>query len=654
MKKTFVGRMRNKELSERDRELGMERHITRRDFLNGVSLTIGGALLAPGVISSEAWFGTEEAYSQQNQPGYYPPQKTGMRGSHDGSWEVAHQMRDGKKWGTATKEADTYDLIVVGGGISGLSAAYFYRRAVGPAAKILVLDNHDDFGGHAKRNEFHTTSRTLIGYGGTQTITSPNLYSPAGKQLFMELGIELQRFDRYYDQKYYSTRGLSEGVFFDKETFGEDRLVPGLTGKISAEALAKTPLSAAVQKDLLRIHTERVDYLAEMSVAAKKAYLAKTSYKDYLLKNAKVDPGVITYLQTSMCGLYGVGIDAIPAGDMAGFASEPGFAGLGIKDTDGPGIGLEVTRRDDEPYIYHFPDGIASVPRLLVRAMIPGIAPGNTMEDVVVARFDYAKLDDQDSATRIRLNSTVVHVKNMGGVEQASGVEVTYVRGGKSYAVQGSQCILACWNMMIPYMCPEMPEAQKSGLAYNVKVPLAYTNVQLRNWKAFEKLKIRGARCPGSFFGAVDLDFPVSMGEYKFPQSPEEPCLVHLQYVPVGPGKTAREQQRTGRAILLGMEFAGFERNIREQMTRILGPGGFDAAQDIEAITVNRWPHGYSYEYNSLYDPVWPEGQAPHEIGRKPFGRIHIANSDAGVFAYTNEAIDQGHRAVQEIVSKIS
>jgi spermidine dehydrogenase len=360
---------------------------------------------------------------------------------------------------------------------------------------------------------------------------------------------------------------------------------------------------------------------------------------------------VIPYMQTSMYGLYGVGIDVIPAGDMAGFGFMPGFGGLGFTDTDGPGIGFEVTRRDEEPYIYHFPDGIGSVPRLLVRALIPGIAPGNTMEDVVTAKFDYAKLDDSKSATRIRLNSTAVNVKTIGSAENASGAEVTYVRGGKVYAVRGRHCILACWNMVIPYLCPEMPPEQKEGLAYNVKVPLAYTNVQLRNWKAFEKLKIRGARCPGSFFGGVELDFPVSMGGYEFPQSPEEPCLVHLQYVPVGPGKTAREQQRTGRAILLGLDFSTFEWNIRDQMTRILAPGGFDAARDIEAITVNRWPHGYSYEYNSLFDPVWAKGQAPNEIGRKPFGRIHIANSDAGMFAYTNEAIDQGHRAVQEIVT---
>jgi len=635
----------------------MHREIARRDFLNGVSVAVGASLVAPSSILGEMLHVTEADSSPEKQAGYYPPAKTGMRGSHDGSWETGHALRDGKKWEHATKDKETYDLIIVGGGISGLAAAYFYRRQAGDRARILILDNHDDFGGHAKRNEFTSGGKTLIGYGGTQAIAGPNLYSTQGKQLFQELGIEAKRFETYNDRTFYSKRGMGQAVFFDRETFGTDRLVRGFNGHLqspTADFLVSAPLSEATKKDLIRLTTEKVDYLAGMDAAAKKTYLAKTSYQEYLLKNVKVSPDLVPYFKPSMHGLYGVGIDAVPAGDMAGLGELPGFAGLGIVDRDGPGIGLEATRQDNEPYIYHFPDGNASIARLLVRALVPRIAAGSTMEDVVLAKFDYAKLDQKNAPVCIRLNSTAVHARNLGSSGHPKGVEVTYVRGGEARAVQGKSCILACWNMLIPYMCPEMPEAQKKGLAYNVKVPLVYTNVQIRNWSAFEKLKIHRVYSPGCMFTDFDMDFPVSMGGYEFTQHPDEPSVLHMQHVPVGPGTNAREMQRAGRVKLYATSFETFERSIRDQLARSLGEGGFDPARDIEAITVNRWPHGYSYEYISLFDPEWPAGQAPHEIGRQPFGNIHIANSDAGAFAYTNEAIDQGWRAVREIAAKKS
>ena len=638
-----------------DRELGMKRSITRRDFLNGFSLTVGGSLALPGSVWSETFGLPESPFAAEKSPVYYPPAKTGMRGSHDGSWEVAHSMRDGKRWDNPSRDAETYDLIVVGGGISGLAAAYFYRKQAGQKARILILDNHDDFGGHAKRNEFQSGKRFLIGYGGTQTMQAPNLYSSEAKGLLRELGVGMQKFNKYYDQKFFASRGLSQGIFFDKETFGTDRLVTNIGKPSWPEFLARTPLSEAAQKDIVRITTEKVDYLPGMDREQKKVYLARTSYKDFLLKNAKVHPDVIPFFQKETYGLYGVGIDAVPAGDLAKLGYHPGFEGMDLSGPYGPGMGLEITRQNNlEPYIHHFPDGNASIARLLVRALIPGCAPGNTMEDIVLAKMDYAQLDDAASAVRIRLNSTVVRAQNVGGSsnDASSGqVDVAYVRDGQAHAVRGANCILACWNMVIPYLCSEMTDKQKEALAYGVKIPLVYTNVQLRNWTAFEKLKISGAECPGSYFESVTLDFPVSMGGYSYPDKPEDPCVIHLQHVPCSPGLPARDQQRAGRAVLLTTKFETFERNIRDQLGRILSAGGFDPARDIQAITVNRWPHGYAYEYNSLYDPEWPAGQSPCEIGRKPFGRIHIANSDAGAFAYTNEAIDQGWRAVQEIIT---
>jgi spermidine dehydrogenase len=634
-----------------DRELGMQQKITRRDFLNGVSFTVGASLLAANPMWLEAFGVPQSPFAPEKDPAYYPPTKTGMRGSHDGSWEVAHAMRDGAEWPDPVPESESYDLIVVGAGISGLAAAYFYRKAAGNNARILLLDNHDDFGGHAKRNEFQAGNRLLLGYGGTQSIEAPANYSKESIGLLKDLGIDVQRFYRYYDQKLFDSMKLGESTFFDKETFGADRLVPeaGLHyfgPTFTLETAPQLPIAEAAQHDIIRLQETSVDYFPGLNPEQKRTKLIKISYKDFLLQYVKVHPDVAKVFQAVPHDLYGVGIDAVSAYDCARYGY-PGFKGIALPKPHG-----EDDQKEEEPYIFHFPDGNASIARMLVRSLIPGVLAGSTMEDVVTARANYARLDDPASPIRIRLNSTAVGAKHIGDPATAKQVEVTYVRGGQARRVRAANCVLACYNMVVPYLCPEMPEKQKEALAYCVKIPLVYTNVQISNWKSFHKLGISTIYAPGAYFSDVTLDYPVSMGDYRFPSSPDESCLLHLLRTPCKPGFPCKDQYRAGRYELMSTPFATFERNVRDQLGRMLSAGGFDPARDIQAIAVNRWPHGYAYEYNALFEPLdRPASERPCVIGRQPFGLIHVANSDADGHAYTNIAIDQGHRAVAEILA---
>jgi spermidine dehydrogenase len=632
---------------KRDRELGMRCPISRRDFLNGVAAGVGSALAGESLLAAAAI--RDDDFAPEKAAGYDPPALTGMRGNHDGTFTYAHRLRDGGKWdtiGPAAQTGETYDLVVVGGGISGLAAAYFYRKSAGSRARILILDNHDDFGGHAKRNEFRAGNRMLLSNGGTQSIESPGSYSRVAKDLLVQLGIQVERFFKDYDQNLYKKLGTA--AFFDKETFGQDCLLTGMNSTPWPEFLAKAPLSNAVRRDIARVYTEKVDYMAGLSKDQKLAKLATISYADYLTKYCKVTPEALPFFQTFPHDLFGVGIDAVSAA--ACYASPDDYESFTYAGFDGLGF---PEPEKEEPYIFHFPDGNASVARLLVRSLIPSAVPGGTMEDVVTARADYSKLDQADSNVRLRLNTTVVHVEHtQATANSAKEVDVSYVRGGKLQSVRGENCVLACYNMMIPYLCPELPEKQKDALSYLVKTPLVYTHVALRNWTSFSKLGVHQIVAPGGYHTYTALDFPVSIGQYQFPSSPEQPMVLFMLRTPCKPGLPMRDQYRAGRIELMATPFSQFERNIRDQLARMLGGAGFDPARDIEAITVNRWAHGYAYTPNSLFDPDWKEDDKPWVIGRKPFGRITIANSDAGANAYTNEAIDQAHRAVTELLAQ--
>jgi len=652
-----------------DKELGMDRMISRRDFMNGAAMAIGGAAIAgrTNLFGQSASAQTAEA---QNKPGYDPPALHGMRGSHDGSYEVAHSLRDGSFWrnaGEPIETGETYDLVVVGGGISGLSSARFFREAAGKQTRVLIIENHDDFGGHAKRNEFNVDGTFLLGYGGTYSIESPAPYSPVARSVIRELGIDVSSYASDNNDALYRSLGLKQKIFFDRETFGADRLVTSPysrwgsatadpDGKNWQEFAAQAPLSAKAIADVKRIYTLNEDLFPGLSSDEKKAKLARISYADYLANIAKVDPQVVALLQAHPQPLYGLGIDAVSAQDAWGLGL-PAFNGLKLSPEPGPGMGRDAIHNDEaEAYFFHFPDGNSSIARLLVRSLVPSAVPGRSASDIVTTQIRYDQLDQPGNLTRIRLNSTVVRVRHLGETATAKEVEISYVQDGRLYSVKTAHCVLACWHAVIPYLTNELPPEQKQALRSAEKVPIVYTNVAIRNWQSFQRVQASSIYSPGCYFSEASLDHRVSIGRYQCTIKPSEPIVLTMHRYPCSPGLPSREQHRAGRQDLYETPFETFERNIREQLARSVGAGGFDPAPDIGAITVNRWPHGYAYQYNSLWDPFWLEGgPLPCVTARQPYGRVAIANADADAYAYTDCAINQAYRAVKELkVGKVT
>ena len=655
-------------MKKTDRLLGMAEPISRRDFVNGVALTAGSLALPMSSLAAVP------DYPAQNQPdaAEYPPHRLGLRGSHPGSFEAAHELRDRRSIDTSSAEdtGESYDLVVVGGGLSGLSAAQFFLKNMQRKAKVLILDNHDDFGGHAKRNELIWQGRMIAINGGTLEMESPARYNQWAKQVLADIGVDIERFRKTNEEldKLYSRSGLRTGHFFDKQTFGRDRVavVPAADAErrrrqgFSEEYLKSMPISDQAKRDLMRIQSEnQPDYMPGLSQAQKKERLAKMSYQDFLMNVAKVDKQAYWFYSGLGRGVFCVGADAIPA-LFAWSMGGHGFSGMGLEPLP---LGLLANlpggqhgRQREGGESVHFPDGNATLARLLVRWLVPEAVPGKTQEDLGTARVNYAALDQPSNIARIRLNSVVLNVRHDGDMRTAQQTIVTYNTGGKLKSVKARSCIMACWNMFIPYLIPDLPQAQKEALSNNVKGPIVYTNVFLRNWKAFQKLGAHYIDCPTMYHDSIALAEPCDLGDLHHARSPDDPVAVRMIRTPSVPGLPRKDQHRAGRAELLATSFETFERNIRDQLMRVLGPSGFDAKKDIIGLAVNRWPHGYSYTYNSLYDPpewVYSESDArPCVTARKPFGLISIANSDAAASPHTDAAILEAHRAVTEVLDK--
>jgi spermidine dehydrogenase len=620
--------------------------ITRRDFLNGIAVGAGTSLLAPADLLARV-----DPSAPGDSSVYYPPTLTGMRGSHAGSFEVAHALAwNGEKPAEYRALDEHYDLVVVGAGISGLAAARFYRKKMGPDARILILDNHDDFGGHAKRNEFHYKGRMLLGLGGAQNLDMPDSYGLITKGVLNDLGIDTDAMQANTSDDF-AMANLAANNALALPTEGGHKTVGGnwiLTTQGEGDyksMVRELPIPTAEQDKLLALFGGDRDFLDDLSLSEKLEYVSSVSYSRFLVDRVGLDKETLPILDAVLRvgnGYTGWSHAVIEA--LAGFA--PGLQGMGW--LAGTAHSLALGLIGNSPMSRYFPDGNASVARLLVHKLIPAVDPDTSgFEDIATSRFNYEALDRDGNAIRLRLNSTVVGARNAGSQK----VEVDYVQDGNALRVTGKHCILACYNSLIPHLCPELPDKQKDGLRYGVKVPLVYANVLLDNGRAFSKLGATLVTCPKDPFTMLSTAPQTTTGGFEPPRGPDDPMVVLMMANPTPEptnDESLRDLLRIGRAMVYTTRFETYEQQVRDQLQSVLGQHGFDHETDIRAITVNRWPHGYAYWRMMLDDPEWPEGQAPHEIGRAQFGRISIANSDSEAQPLIDAAIDAGWRAVTE------
>jgi spermidine dehydrogenase len=623
-----------------DRKPGMSCPITRRDFIHDVGIaTLGMTLPLPGF-----------ALAQGNNTIYYPPTLTGLRGSHPGSFEMAHALaREGRHFDNPVAHDEAWDLVVVGGGISGLAAAYYYRKLHGPQSRILILDNHDDFGGHARRNEFHQGGPMRLAWGGTVNIEYPQ-YSEVARGLIRELGIDIARLRENFEFNWLGMRnGLQPALLFDQARYGRDVLIRGVTldsaePRELATHVDAFPLPEAARAKLKAFLLASGDVLAGLSSAEREAYLHGTSYRDFLREHFDLPEAATQVFSNTPSGLWGQPAENLSVAECL----QTGLPGAHV-------LGAAGKPEEGERAVAMFPDGNSSIARLLVRSLVPGAFPEMATDadpfSVVTERLDYAALDRPGSAIRLRLNSTAVHVANR---TDGAGVTVNYVNDGRLLCVPARQAVLACYNAIVPHLVPDLPPAQKAALAQCVKRPMLVVNTLLRNGQALQKLGIVGAQLPGSFLQNMFLVSGIKVGGYRPAWRPEDACVMQsfAAFDEESPeGMRVADQHRAAQARMLSMPFEDFEWEVRQILNGMLGTGGFVAERDILAITVNRWPHGYARDHTDLEDADWNVQPRPTVVGRQRFGNIAIANSDAGADAYTHTAIDQAWRAVNELTT---
>ncbi len=633
---------RNPRFNSAECDLGLDARITRRDFLDASLLAAGSALLRrPAPLAASSAPAANPEWEGYGGVGDYAR-------SHGNTWEaltVAHDLRDGKLADARSRATDTgerYDLIVVGGGLSGLGAAWFFQKDRG--GHCLVLDDHPMMGGEAKRNEFEVDGVHLIGPQGSNDFgTRPptgwageywkDLGLPSGPDAFEHQAwaegvtpLEMAR-DHYYFQLW-ADEFASHGFYFT-EADGSLRLVRDAFGA----GLKDTPWSEKLRNDFLRWRSDPKVYDGDDLAR----WLDTMTYEQLIVRELKLDPAVARYADPVLAGAAGgLGADVISAQCAAQI------------DLPGTRNGQTESRKlaDILSAVSSFPGGNDGIMRHVLKKLSPNAIEGDGFAGILGGKIRFEELDRTGNPTRVRLAATAIRVAN-----QADGtVEVIYAHRGQLYRATAGGVVMAGGAWSSQHVVADVGAEYREAFQDFVRAPMLVVNVALRRWRALYDLGITAASYRDRFGFCCNLRQSMVVGDYRPPLHPDKPTILTF-YVPFErPGASIREQAASARNELLAKSYREYETVIREQLMRLFARGGLDARQDVAGIILNRWGHAYVCPAPGFYFGRDGKPAAP-EVLRRPAGRIAFANSDLHGHQNWHDATAEGRRAVHQLVS---
>jgi len=543
------------------------------------------------------------------------------------------------------------DLVIVGAGIAGLSAALIYDRMTGGKSRILILDNHDDFGGHAKRNELIHDGKKYIANGGSGKIILDGA-SIHSKEFLRSLGVDFDNTRLAATSTPYQPFGMTAGTYFESSYFLENKLVLGfgnyIEGIYEEDILPNVEFLPVCESDKRKLKSFLLGksiVLEGFDDAQIVERLKHISYSDFLLSDCMLSETIVAVFHRFSVAFWGVGTDALPAYDLI----TTGFPGRNVLTLSNTEILPKIRFKDTD--LIFFPDGNASIARRIVARLIPCFS-GHSADEVGDSESDYGVLDSKDGRVKIRLNSTAVNVINMGKNNRGKGVEVTYVNDGSAYIVRSKACLIAGWGQMLEYICPGLPQEQIDNISYREKSPIIKATILLKNGLAFNKCGVSHFYSPTRIFSAGWLDCSFSFSSYSYDYLPDQPVLFTMVGSPfyTHGASSKRDKFREMRRSLYSMDLRSYKSEIADHLDSMLGPYGFSFKEDVLDIVVNRWPHGYSYEFDSLNDTHIANVRKHNAQAVKEHGNIVFAGADMCASANMMDTIDGANVAIRRIV----